>query len=154
MFRITKLADYGMVILSQLALETEQSFQASEIVRKTGINKPTVSKILKELTKKGLLHSERGVSGGYRFARSPDEITVVDIIQALEGPIALTACSLSDDSCALSSLCAIRSPWIHINRVILSTLNQISLSDLAKQTTLNFSLPEETKIGDSYDQSN
>jgi FeS assembly SUF system regulator len=120
-----------MVIMAFMAREPVRLFQAREIAEYTNIALPTVSKLLKKLTKSALLISERGKSGGYLLSCPPSEITVAALIQTLEGPIALTECNLAQAQCKTESVCAIRTPWLHINRVIISALGTIKLSDLA-----------------------
>ena len=92
MIRITKQTDYGIVLLTYLAGHTERLFNAPELAAETHLPLPMVSKILKVLTREGMLASHRGVKGGYSLARLPEEISMAEIIAALEGPIALTEC--------------------------------------------------------------
>lgn len=132
MVRITKLTDYGMIIMAFLAGDPVRVFQAREIAEKTTIAQPTVSKLLKLLTKNKLLTSHRGSNGGYYLTCLPEDITVADLVAALEGPIAITECSLGHDACPTESLCNIRAPWLKINQVITDALHSIKLSDLIK----------------------
>jgi len=134
MVRISKLTDYGIVIMVFFANMPDQVFQAREISHHTHLALPTVSKLLKLLTKSRFLISSRGTTGGYQFARSPASITVADLIRALEGPIAITECNLGNHRCATESICAVRTPWLHINQVILRSLTEIKLSDLVTPT--------------------
>lgn len=132
MVRITKLTDYAVVIMAYLAENPEELYQAREISEKTSIRTPTVSKLLKTLTKNKFLSSSRGISGGYRLALDPNQIFIVDLIQALEGPLAITECSLGPKNCPTESSCVVRTPWLFINRVITDALAPIRLSDLIK----------------------
>ena len=142
LMKISKLTDYGMVIMAFMAKEQAGSLdgtempllQAREISEQTSIALPTVSKLLKKLTKNKLLLSERGTTGGYKLAQSPKEITVAYLIEALEGRIALTQCNLGHNHCPTESLCAIRTPWLHINDVITKALTSVKLSDLIRAT--------------------
>lgn len=137
MVRISKLTDYGIVIMALFASSPNQLFQAREISNQTHITLPTVSKLLKSLTKHKFLTSSRGTTGGYQIALSPHTITIVDLIRALEGPIAITECNLGHDQCTSEALCTLRTPWLHINRVIISALDSVKLSDLVHSTPLN-----------------
>jgi FeS assembly SUF system regulator len=131
MIRITKQADYGIVLLTRLAQDPEHLFNATELAQETQLPAPTVSKILKILARAGLLDSHRGVKGGYSLARSADEVTVVDIIAALDGPIAITECI--DDSpgeCSKEPFCAVRANWQRINEAIRGALEEITLAEM------------------------
>ncbi len=132
MVRISKLTDYGVVIMAFMAGEPLRLFQAKEIAEHTAIAQPTVSKLLKKLTKNKLLHSERGSQGGYILAAEPKEITVAMLVNALEGPIAITECSLGHDYCASAPLCSVKTPWLRINQAITNALQLVKLNDLIK----------------------
>lgn len=131
MLRLSKLTDYATVILGYMANENGGIHTAVEISEATTISLPTVSKLLKLLTRSEVVHSIRGAKGGYCMSRSPDNISVADVIQAIEGPIALTECSISDDHCQQSSNCDIRGNWTVINRAISTALESVSMADLA-----------------------
>lgn len=139
MLRITKLTDYAIVLLAQLSPGREASGSAHptrELASRTGLPQPTASKILKDLARAGIVVSQRGVQGGYRLARSPEAISVADIIDAVDGPIALTECSTGEpDSCALTGACSVEASWIRINDVVRSALSGISLAEMARPST-------------------
>ena len=106
---------------------------APELAAATGVPTPTVAKLLKLLVKGGLVVSWRGVNGGYALTRSIDEITAADIIEALEGPVALTACvDGSDADCVVESFCPMRGGWEKINRAIRTALEDVSLAELSQ----------------------
>lgn len=113
-----------------MASEPMRLFQAKEIAECTAISQPTVSKLLKILTKNKLLDSTRGAHGGYKLAAKPQEITVAMLIHALEGPIAITECNLGHDYCASAPQCAVKTPWLRINQAITRTLQSVKLEDL------------------------
>lgn len=136
MVRITKLTDYGVLIMAFMAASPSRLFQAREIAESTTVAQPTVSKLLKKLTKSKLLVSQRGSNGGYHLACSPNQITVAALIGALEGPIAITECNLGHDYCATAPLCTVKAPWQQINQVITNALQSITLSDLASRPHL------------------
>jgi FeS assembly SUF system regulator len=134
MLRLGKLTDYATVILSYMAREPFAVHAAHEIADETGIALTTVSKILKLLSKAKLVSSTRGARGGYILANPPDKISVATIISALEGPISLTECSISQQSCEKASGCEIRGVWGLINQKIFLTLDSITLADLIMPT--------------------
>jgi FeS assembly SUF system regulator len=131
MLRLSKLTDYATVILSFMARDNTQ-VAAMEIASVTGIALPTVSKILKLLVNAKVLVSTRGVKGGYALARTPEKITLAAVISALEGPIALTECSISQQGCGQASGCEIRGSWSLINQTIHNALESVTLADMIR----------------------
>lgn len=132
MLRISKLTDYGTVVMVCLAKRAPELSSARDIAEATHLAIPTVSKLLKRLTAAGLLTSVRGASGGYRLQGDASEITVAQIIYALEEQRGLTECSHSHDACALHRVCHIQSNWRAISTAIESALESVSLEALAK----------------------
>ena len=133
MFRISRLTDYGIVVMAHLAeCRDDDSHNARELAEDTQLPAPVVSKILKSLTRAGLLVSQRGSKGGYSLARTPDEIPVVEMITALEGPVGITECTIQPGACAQESSCQVRDPWQRINGAVQAALEKITLADLAK----------------------
>lgn len=132
MLRISKLTDYGTVVMAYLATHSGQGHAAKEISESTHIALPTVSKLLKLLAKSGLLVAQRGAKGGYSLAMPAKNISLAQIINSLEGDIALTACSHSNGLCAVEKQCAIRSNWRTISDVLQETLSAISLIQIIK----------------------
>ena len=130
MLKLSKLTDYATVVLSVIAKDSHRLHDALELAEVTGIALPTVSKILKILTKAGLLSSMRGAKGGYALAREPEKITVAMVIGALEGPIALTECSASHKGCDQASGCRIQGSWHLINQKIANALESVTLADM------------------------
>ena len=135
MLRISKLTDYGTVVLAHLADDPTALVSANEVANATGLGLPTVSKLLKSLAKSGLVTSTRGAQGGYRLARPASEISAADVIDALEGPVSITECSASDSHCDLESICNVGSAWQRINVAIRRALSEISLSDLSRSNS-------------------
>ena len=132
MLRLSKLTDYATVILSFMARDNTQVRAAMEIASATGIALPTVSKILKLLLNAKVLISTRGAKGGYALARAPEKITIAAVISALEGPIALTECSISQQGCEQASGCEIRGNWNLINQTIHNALESVTLADMIR----------------------
>ena len=130
MLRISKLTDYGTVVLAHLATEPARVCSAADVAQATGIALPTVSKLLKSLGRAQLVTSRRGANGGYQLARDPRDISAASVIDALEGPVSITECSASDSHCDYESVCNVGSAWQRINVAIRRALEDISLTDL------------------------
>ncbi len=133
MIRITKLTDYGIVLLTHIAGDgnLEGVHTARDLAAQTHIPQPMVGKILKALARKGFLHSHRGVKGGYSLARPAGEISVVEIIDALEGPISITECiDHAHSNCSVESFCPCRGNWRRINSAIRNALEGITLEGM------------------------
>lgn len=125
-----------------MAKDQSNMHAAQEVSDETGITQPTVSKILKLLVRAKVVTSVRGAKGGYLLARAPEKITVAAVINALEGPIALTECCASHKHCDQASGCDIQGNWDLINQKIFNALESVTLADMimpAKQ-------PEEILI--------
>src|SRR5262245_4412518 len=133
MFRITKLADYGILLMSSLAADRRPGVHtARDLANSTGIPLPTVSKILKALARHGLLASHRGVGGGFALAREARSISVAEVVSALEGPIALTACLDHDaETCGIESSCPVRTNWERINDAVRGALEGLTIAEMA-----------------------
>lgn len=131
MLRISKLTDYGTVILACLARQPARLWTATEVAECTHIGLPTVSKLLKKLQRSGLVTSTRGSHGGYQLAHAPTEITAARILDALEGPFAITECSGAHSTCGLESSCSVGHSWQRVNAAIRRALTDISLAQLA-----------------------
>lgn len=131
MIRMSRLADYGVVVMTHIANRADVLLSGPEIAADLKLPAPTVSKVLKSLGQAGLLTSYRGVKGGYALAMGPEEISVADIIAAVEGPIALTECI--DDApgaCGIESFCPTRRNWRIINDVVRDALSRVSLAEM------------------------
>ena len=132
MLKLGKLADYGTMIVTVLAGAPERLHSAQELAARTHVAAPTVAKLLKLLTKGGLVESLRGARGGYKLARSASDITVADVIAAIDGPIGLTECSVHKGDCAVESTCGVRGNWRLINSAIHEALRSVTLAEMAK----------------------
>jgi len=132
MFKINRLTDYSTVVMCYLAEEPKKIHNAQDITEHTHIAKPTVSKILKMLAKANLLLSHRGANGGYQLASAPENISVAQIVTAIEGIVGLTECSMAQSNCNIQDSCHIRGNWRHISHIVQQMLQNISLADLAK----------------------
>jgi len=133
--RLSKLTDYGTVLLAHLAANRESVCSAADVATATGIAVPTVSKLLKSLGRNGLVTSTRGANGGYRLARDPRDISAADIIDALEGPVSITECSASDSQCEHEGVCSVGGAWQRVNVAIRRALDDVSLNDLLRSNS-------------------
>jgi FeS assembly SUF system regulator len=131
MLRISKLTDYGTVVLACLAAQPDRLWTASEVAECTRVALPTVSKLLKKLQRSGLVISTRGSHGGYQLASPPAQISAVRILDALEGPFAITECSGQHSHCGIESNCRVGHTWQRVNGAIRRALSDISLAQLA-----------------------
>ncbi len=132
MIRLSRITDYGIVLMVQLARSAgDAARNARHLAAETELPVPVVSKVLKSLAREGLLASQRGSKGGYTLARPPEDISVPEMITALEGPISLTECTVHPGACSQESSCDVREPWQRINAAVHSALAKITLADLA-----------------------
>jgi FeS assembly SUF system regulator len=147
MIRLTKQTDYGIVLLSHLVVSPEEHHNAPGLARETHLPLPMVSKILKLLARSGLLESHRGVKGGYRLARSASQISVADIIAALEGPIAITECAPdSSEECSYEAFCRVRTNWQRINRAVRDALASVTLQEMAAPWRASAQVPPALRV--------
>jgi FeS assembly SUF system regulator len=130
MLRISKMTDYGILAMVELARDGGV-LSAQRLSERIHIETPTVSKVLKMLTHSGLVASSRGASGGYRVAKDADKINVAEIIAAIEGPIAMTECSVEQGLCSVEHSCTMRSNWQRISVAVAGALQKVSLSEMS-----------------------
>jgi FeS assembly SUF system regulator len=134
MFRLNKLTDYGIVLMAHVARSPEETPHTTRsLAKETKLPLPTVGKLLRQLSEHGLLSSHRGVKGGYNLARPAREISVAEIILALEGPIGFTECSVVKGLCNMERSCAIMSNSQIIGGALRDALDHVTLSDLNHQ---------------------
>lgn len=135
MIKLSRITDYGIVLMAHFgAIGPGSTRNAREAAAETRLPLPVVSKILKSLAREGLLASHRGSKGGYSLSRRPEEITVTEMITALEGPIGLTRCTLDSGGCVQEANCHVREPWQRINQAVREALVKITLADLVGPT--------------------
>ncbi len=137
MIRLSRLADYSVVLMTYLASHAERPQSALDLTIASGLPGPTVGKLLNMLARAGLLTSYRGVGGGYALTRAPADISVAQVIYAVDGPIALTEC-IHDASgeCDFEASCPARGSWQVINDAVRTTLNNVSLADVIFPTPI------------------
>jgi FeS assembly SUF system regulator len=132
MIRMSKLTDYAIVILAHLARAPGSTLTAQELASRSRVPLPTVSKLAKELSKAGLVVSHRGRNGGYGLARPADAISVAEIVEALEGPIALTECAKPGKiDCDIEDTCVAKASWDPVSRAVETALRGLMLSAIA-----------------------
>ena len=130
MLKITRLSDYAVAVLGFMA-GSDGVQTAKSLAEKTGLPQPAVTKILKSLARAKLVDSHRGVQGGYRLAREASRVSVADVIEAVEGPVALTDCGDDSNSeCEFTGQCAVKANWLRINQVVRRALANISVEDM------------------------
>jgi FeS assembly SUF system regulator len=140
MIRLTNLADYAVVVMTAAAKSPERRLSAPEVALVTGIPVPTVAKLMGTLARAGLLAASRGAGGGFQFCRPAAEVSIAAIIEAVDGPIALTQCQQhpgqhpadgnAASDCSIGSSCSVRGHWAPINRAVRDALGAVTLADL------------------------
>lgn len=133
MIKFSRLTDYAVVILAVLSKSDQRLMSSALLARESNLPEPTVSKVLKMLARSQLMGSVRGAQGGYELLRPADDISIIDIVTAIEGPVALTACvEGSKDKCAITGMCPVSGRWNQVNRAVKEALEDISLSDMVR----------------------
>jgi FeS assembly SUF system regulator len=132
MIKLGRLTDYAVTLLTQMVSEEQAVWAASDLAEKTGLSMATTSKILKQLTKSGILGAQRGAAGGYRLNQAASIITIAAIVEAMDGPIALTDCAEGGShTCNVEKMCPMSGNWDRINRAVRRALDEVSLADMA-----------------------
>src|SRR5258707_10271423 len=135
MLRLSKKADYALIAMKHLALRGDRGAQGSasarEIAELYDIPVELMAKVLQRLVRRGLLASQQGTRGGYQLARRPAQVSVADVIQAIEGPVTVTACSTGEGQCEQFSECNVRDPLWRVRERILSALGECTIAELA-----------------------
>jgi FeS assembly SUF system regulator len=141
MVRISRLTDYATVLLAVLAAQPERVQTATALAEQTHVAAPTVSKLLKQLQRAGLVSSTRGLHGGYQLSRPAIEISAAAILDALEGPVALTDCSVAHGQCDIEDTCRVGHVWQRLNLAIRRSLFDVNLAQLAGLDPIEVPLP-------------
>ncbi len=132
MLRLSKKADYALIAMKHLALRSDRgSSSAREIAEQYDIPIELMAKVLQRLVRRGLLASQQGTHGGYHLVRMPSQISVADVIQAIDGPVTVTACSVDDDRCDQFAKCNVRDPLWRVRERILTALGECTIAELA-----------------------
>jgi len=130
MLRISKLTDYAILMMVELTRDDEM-LSAHALADRIHVETPTASKVLKLLAGSGLLESYRGANGGYRVSRGAADISVAEVIAAIEGPIAMTECSVEEGLCSQEDSCDLRSNWQRISMAVAQALREVSLAEMS-----------------------
>ncbi len=128
MIRLTNLADYAVVVMTAAARAPSRRFSAAELAAETGVPAPTAAKLTGILARAGLLESARGVMGGVQLGRDAASISIADIVEAVDGPIAIAQCLHGDTDCGLEANCAVRPHWPLINTRVRDALADVTLA--------------------------
>ena len=130
MLRVTKLTDYATLVLTVLAARPDEVLSATELADHAGLEVPTVAKLLKPLAQAGLVAGFRGSNGGYRLARPATGVSLVEIVEAMEGPLGMTECSVHAGACGIEHSCGVRANWRRINDVVADALRGVTLAQM------------------------
>ncbi len=131
MLRVSKIIDYGTLVLTHMASDPGKVFSAADLAATLGLGQPVVSKVLKSLAQREIVKSTRGARGGYALGRPAQEISIADIIDALDDqPFGLTECTATPGACSVEAACNIRSNWHRINAIVRKTLERVSVADM------------------------
>ena len=137
MLRISRLADYGTQVMTQMASHPDRLFSTSDLATSLGLGQATVSKVLKSLARHDLVASVRGLHGGYSLSRPPQQITVADVVDALEDqPFGLTECSATTGICDIETSCHVRTNWQKISLIVRRALEGVTLADMVQPNPL------------------
>ena len=131
MLRLSKKADYALIAMKHLALRRDHNSSAREIAELYDIPIELLAKVLQRLVQRGLLLSQQGTRGGYQLARTPALISIADVIQAIDGPVTVTACTTDDGQCEQFAKCNVRDPLFRVRDRILSALGECTIAELA-----------------------
>lgn len=134
MIILSKLADYGVIVASRLAASPERQMTAAALAAEARLPRATVAKVLKALAHAGVVAGARGAAGGYRLARPATDISVAEVVAAIDGAIGLTQCTTHKPSCERSDFCPTRTPWQRINHAVGAALGAVTLAEMVPPT--------------------
>jgi len=143
MIILSKLADYGVIIATQLAENPDRQVTAAALAAETRLPQATVAKVLKALAHGGVVTAARGASGGYKLARRAQSISVAEVVSAIDGAIGVTECTVHTPSCERTDFCPTRPHWQRINRAVSAALQSVTLADMIVPA---FSFPHPTEV--------
>jgi FeS assembly SUF system regulator len=142
MIILSRLADYGVIVATYLAADSERQVTASAVAAATQLPRATVAKLLKALARAGLATATRGAAGGYRLTREAAAISLAEVVAAIDGDIGLTQCSIHAAECARTTYCPTRPHWAAINRAVGGALAAIALDEMISPYTFASSPPK------------
>jgi len=133
MMKLSKMTDYAVIVLAEMAKEQGSLMSASQLAEKSKLPEPTVSKILKLLTRRDLVNSVRGANGGYSLDHAPETITIAAIIEATEGPIVLADCVTDKGCCDRTAECSMQGQWNPVNNAMQKAMESVSLKQMMNE---------------------
>lgn len=134
MFKLSKKADYGLIAVKHLAMHRNQhACSANEIAEEYGISVTLMAKVLQRLARQNLVVAKHGSSGGYQLSKEPGQISALDVIAAIDGPVLITSCVTNHGNCDATSRCSVREPLRRVNESILQVLGTVTISQLSEE---------------------
>lgn len=134
MFKLSKKADYGLIAVKHLAMHRqEHACSANEIAEEYGISITLMAKVLQKLARQGMVAAKHGSSGGYQLAKEPGQISALDVISAIDGPVLITSCVTNHGACDATEKCSVREPLRRVNESILNVLNTVTIAQLSEE---------------------
>lgn len=134
MFKLSKKADYGLIAVKHLAAHRgDHACSANEIAEEYGISSTLTAKVLQRLARHNLVAAKHGSAGGYQLAKVPSEISALDVITAIDGPVLITSCVTSHGNCDATSKCSVREPLRRVNESILQVLGTVTISQMSEE---------------------
>lgn len=135
MFKLSKKADYGLIAVKHLAMHREQhACSANEIADEYGISSTLMAKVLQKLARQNLVAAKHGSSGGYQLSKKPDQISALEVITAIDGPVLITSCVTSHGNCDATSKCSVREPLRRVNESILNVLGTVTIAQMSEES--------------------
>jgi len=133
MFKLSKKADYGLIAVKHLATHRNAlAYSAAEIADQYGISGTLMAKVLQKLAREGVLQARHGAAGGYQLARDPGQISALDVISAIDGPVLITSCVTNHGNCDATPRCSVREPLRRVNASILQVLSSVTISQMSE----------------------
>ena len=134
MFKLSKKSDYGLIAVKHLAMHRQQhACSANEVAEEYGISTTLMAKVLQKLARQGMVAAKHGSSGGYQLAKEPENISALDVIVAIDGPVLITSCVTSHGACDATDKCSVREPLRRVNESILHVLNTVTIAQLSEE---------------------
>ena len=134
MFKLSKKADYGLIAVKHLAMRrNEHACSANEIADEYGISTTLMAKVLQKLARQNLVAAKHGSSGGYQLSKMPDQISALEVITAIDGPVLITSCVTSHGNCDATSKCSVREPLRRVNDSILNVLGTVTIAQMSEE---------------------
>lgn len=138
MIRLSKSTDYALMALADLALlPSGETLSARRVAESHNLPPELGAKVLQGLKKSAIVETRKGIRGGYRLARAPEEIRITEVIESVEGPLALVECMLDDNTCNLTSTCSVRTPLTRVHERVLATLADLTLAQIVADADLS-----------------